>query len=74
MAKIKDGNVTPLADALMYVGPRRKYPIPLERGNVFTSLPGLLQQALKDDSALAALFVPLANAGAALRQAERSVK
>ena len=75
MAKTKDDNVTLTADMLMYVGPRCKDPIPLEKGNVFTSLPAILQQALKDDSALAALFVPLAKAGTALRKAEaRSVK
>ncbi len=76
MAKVKDGIDIQLGPAkpLMYVGPRRKDPIPLERGNVFTSLPPALQKAVAEDTTLAALFVPLDQAGKALRQAERSVK
>ena len=75
MAKTKDSNIeAPPAGQLMYVGPRRKDPIPLERGNVFTSLPPVLQKAVAEDATLAALFVPLDQAGKALRQAERSVK
>ena len=74
MAK-KDSNIeAPPTEHLMYVGPRRKDPIPLERGNVFTSLPPILQRAVAEDTTLAALFVPLDQAGKALRQAERSVK
>ncbi len=78
MAKIKDGDIqTPAAESLMYVGQRRKDPIPLERGNVFTSLPAVLKKALDKDKELAALFVPLSQAGKALRgdpSRERSVK
>ncbi|GAB7080875.1 hypothetical protein [Megalodesulfovibrio paquesii] len=60
---------------LMYIGPRCRDPFPLERGNVFTSLPAVLQRALAADAALAALFVPLsqvATIGPALRGTERS--
>ena len=76
MAKVKDGidiQIGP-TQPLMYVGPRRMDPIPLERSNVFTSLPPALQKAVAEDKTLAAQFVPLADAGKALRQAERSMK
>ena len=81
MAKTKDGNIqAPLAETLMYVGQRRKEPIPLERGNVFISLPPALSKALAKDRDLAAHFVPLSLAGKALRgqpapkNPQRSVK
>ena len=63
-----------IAEPVMYTGPRRADPIPLSRGTVFTSLPPLLQKAMAKDKALAALFVPLSEAGKALRGAARSEK
>ena len=62
------------AQLLMYVGKHRADPIPLSRGTVFTSLPPSLQKAMAKDKTLAALFVPLSEAGKALRVAARSEK
>lgn len=61
-------------DSLMYIGDRRMDPIPLEKGNVFKEFPPLLQRAVAEDKTLSALFVPLSQAGKALREQERSSK
>lgn len=60
------------AEPLAYIGPRRMEPFPLSRGAVFTSLPPLLKKAMANDKNLAAQFVPLSEAGKALRGAARS--
>ena len=60
---------TPLA--LMYVGPALRRPIPLQRGTVFhNGLPLAIKQATDASPDLAALFVPLKEAGKAMREME----
>lgn len=57
---------------LMYVGPRLRDPMPLQTGSVFpTGLPDILQRAVAADANLAALFLPVAEAGKALRDLEK---
>lgn len=56
---------------LVYVGPALREPMPLARGAVFSgSLPALLKEAAEKNSDLAALILPLKEAGPALRQLE----
>lgn len=59
------------ARPLMYVGPQIRNPVPLQCGAVYPNgLPALLQKAVKGNADLAALFLPLKEAGAALRDLE----
>lgn len=60
------------ASPLMYVGPPLRTPFPVATGTPFPNgLPVPLQAAVDADADLKALFVPLAQAGAALRQLEK---
>ena len=57
---------------VMYVGPSLSTPFPLSKGDVFSGgLPTLLQKAVREDADLAALFLPIKEAGRALREIER---
>ena len=61
----------PATAALMYVGPTTRSPMPLQRGSVFANgLPPLVKAQTDKDADLAALFLPLKEAGQALRQLE----
>lgn len=70
----KDKSETPEAvqsERLMYLGPSLASPVPLTHRSVFSGgLPAFARELLKNDKELAACFVPLKDAGKALRELE----
>lgn len=59
------------APAVMYVGPDIKHPFPVATGTVFRGgLPAVLKTETSRNPDLAALFLPLKDAGKAMRQME----
>lgn len=56
---------------LMYIGPNIINPIPLSHRSVYLGgIPGFAQELTKKDAELAGCFVPLSEAGKALRELE----
>ena len=72
MAKDKtEAPTTEQAEKLMYLGPTLVSPLPLTHRSVFSGgLPAFAREQLKSDKELAACFIPLKDAGKALRELE----
>ena len=67
----KEKLTEPVHEQLMYIGPTLRSPVPLTHRGVFSGgIPAFARALTGKDAELAGCFVPLAEAGKALRELE----